>query len=119
VTPDTLKSLAFTEIVETVTLLLPLFVIVTFFELLLPALIFENDTLVGLAVSVTEAATPVPVKETAFGEFGALLVTVTLPVSTPAVVGANSAVNATVAPPAIVAGVFSPLTVYPAPFTEI
>ena len=108
--PDTLKSLALTEIVETVTLLLPLFVMVTFLEPLLPALIFVNETLVGFVVSVTEAATPVPVKETPFSEFDALLVMVTLPANVPAVVGANNTLKVALAPAAIVAGVLSPLT---------
>ena len=110
VMPDTLKSLALTEIVETVKLLLPLFVMLTFLELLLPALTFANDTFVGFVVSVTAAATPVPAKETAFGEFGALLVMVTLPANVPAVVGANNTLKVALAPAAIVAGVLSPLT---------
>ena len=119
VTPETPKSLAFTDIRETVTLLLPVLVIVTFLELVPPALTLPNDRLVGLAESVTVAATPVPVNATAFGEFGALLVRLTLPVRLPAVVGANTTLNVAVPPAVIVAGAFKPLTLYPVPLAEI
>jgi len=119
VTPLTPKSFAFTEISETVKLLLPLLLMVTFLELLVPALTFPNAMLVGLAESVTDAATPVPVKATAFGELGALLEILTPPVSAPAVVGAKSTLNVVLAPAVTVAGVLSPLTLYPGPVAEI
>ena len=108
--PETLKSFALTVICEMVTLLLPLFVMVTLLELLLPAVTFVKDTLVGLAESTTEAATPVPVRVTTFGEFGALLEMLMLPLKVPAVVGANNTLNVALAPAAIVAGVVRPLT---------
>lgn len=50
---------------------------------------FPKPTLVVLNVSVCVAATPVPVKATIAGEFGALLTMVTLPLSVPAEVGEN------------------------------
>jgi hypothetical protein len=78
--------------------------------------------LAGVAESDGVAAVPVPLSGTAVGEFGALLVILTLPVRLPAVVGANCTVNVVVAPAGTVAGVASPLTLTaPAlsPFCEI
>lgn len=63
------------------------------------------------------AAVPVPLKDTVVGEFGALLVIVTLPVRLPAVVGANRTLNVAVPPAAIVVGRVSPLTLYAPPVT--
>jgi hypothetical protein len=57
----------------------------------------------------------VPLRAIIVGEFGALLVTVTVPVKLPVVVGANFAPNVVLAPAANVAGVVNPLTVKPAP----
>jgi hypothetical protein len=88
---------------------LPVFVSVTLLELVLPALTLPKLRLVGVALIVTEAATPTPLKATAFGELGALLTMLTLPLRVPAVVGAKSALNVVVPPAATVAGVFSPL----------
>jgi hypothetical protein len=73
--------------------------------------------LVGLAESVTVAAAPVPLRATALGEFGALLVMLTLPAKLPAVVGANKTLNVAVPPAATVAGVVSPLTLKALPVT--
>jgi len=117
--PETLKSFAFTETWESVTLVLPLLVTVTLLEVLVPAFTLAKLTLAGLAESVTAAATPVPASTTAFGEFGALLEMLTLPARLPAVVGAKSTLKVVLAPAAMVAGVFNPLTLYGAPFTEI
>jgi hypothetical protein len=89
---------------------LPLFVTVTLFELVPPALTVPKLRLVGLAEIVADAATPVPSKLTAFGEFGALLDTETLPLRLPPVVGANNTLNVAVFPAAIVAGALNPLT---------
>jgi hypothetical protein len=52
-------------------------------------LILVKLKLAGLAESVKVAAMPVPLRVTAVGELGALLVMLTLPVKLPAVVGAN------------------------------
>ncbi len=87
-------------------------------ELLVPTPILPNERLVGLTERVTEAATPVPVKATALGELGALLEMLTLPDSAPAVVGANRTLKVALAPAAMVAGAFKPLTLYPAPLAD-
>ena len=64
-----------------------------------------------LKESVLVAATPVPLSATVAGEFGALLAILTVPDRLPAVVGANTALNVTLAPGATVLGTLSPLTV--------
>lgn len=115
--PLAAKSFALTVTWEIVTLVFPLFVMVTFWELELPTLIPVKLKLVGLAVSVTVAAVPVPLKATAVGEPGALLVMLTLPVRLPAVVGANKTLNVAVPPTAMVAGVVSPLTLNALPLS--
>lgn len=115
--PLIVTSFALTLICEMVTLELPLFVSVTLLELELPALTLPKLTAVGLADMVTVAAVPVPLKATTVGELGALLAMLTLPLSAPAVVGANRAENVVLCPAASVAGVFSPLALYPAPVT--
>ena len=116
--PVAVKSFAFTVTWEMVTLVFPLFVMVTFWELELPTLIPAKLKLVGFAVSVTVAAVPVPLRATALGEWGALLVMLTLPVRFPAVVGANKTLNVAVPPAGTVAGVVSPLTLKAAPVTD-
>jgi len=83
---------------------------VTLFELVLPAFTLAKLTLVGLDESVTEAAVPVPLNARTFGELGALLVRLTVPLWAPAVVGANKTLNVAVPPAAIDAGVANPLT---------
>jgi hypothetical protein len=108
--PLTLTSFALTAIWEIVRLELPLFVIVTLFEPALPAAIFPKLTLDGLADMVTDVALPVPLRATEAGELGALLTMLTIPLSTPAVVGANCALNVVLCPAASVAGVPMPLT---------
>ena len=68
--------------------------------------------------SVTECATgavAVPFNATSVGEFGVLLVTVTLPASLPAALGANCTVKLVLAPAASVIGSVDPLIVYPVP----
>jgi hypothetical protein len=118
VMPLAWKSVALTEICETVTLVFPLLVMVTLFELELPALTLLKPTLAGAAESVTDAAVPVPLKAKTFGELGALLVMLTVPLKLPAAAGANRTLNVTALPAATVAGVANPLTLYPFPFTE-
>ena len=113
------KSFAFALTCEMVRLVFPLFVIVTLLEPELPTLTPEKLTLVGLAERVTEAATPVPLSETALGELGVLLVITTLPDKLPAAVGANNVVNVVLCPAASVAGVFKPLTLKPEPLAAI
>ena len=71
-----------------------------------------------LADNVTVAAVPVPLRDMVVGEFGALLVIVTVPAKLPAVVGANKTLKVVVPAAAIVAGSVSPLTLYAAPLTD-
>lgn len=117
VIPLTVTSFALTLICEIVKLLFPLFVTVTLFVLELPAFTFPKLRLVGFDESVTDAAVPLPLSATTLGEFAALLVMLTDPVRLPEVVGANTTLNVAFAPAAMVAGVVSPLTLYPLPLT--
>jgi hypothetical protein len=118
VIPLTLKSFAFTVTSEMVTLVLPLFVIVTPLELELPAFTFVKLILLGFDESVTVAAVPVPLKDKTFGELGALLMMLSVPGRLPAVVGSNRTVKLVLLPAASVAGVTSPLTLYALPFAD-
>ena len=109
VIPETLTSFAFTVTWEIVTLVFPVFVMLTLCEPELPAVTLPKVTLDGLGVIVTVPATPVPVKKTVTGDPGALLEMLTVPGSDPAVVGENSAVTVVLCPAVSVAGVVSPL----------
>lgn len=111
VIPVTLKSFALTLTCERVTLVFPLFEIVTLFEVELPAFTLVKLRLVGLADNVTDAAVPVPLRDNTLGEFGALLARLTVPARLPAVVGAKRTLNVVLLPEAIAAGVAKPLTV--------
>jgi hypothetical protein len=62
-----------------------------------------------------DAATPSPVSAIVAGEFVALLVTFTLPLTLPAVFGANVTSTVAVCPGAIVAPLAPPLVVIPVP----
>jgi hypothetical protein len=115
--PLAVKSLAFTATCEIVRLVLPLFVMVTLLELEEPALTPENVRLLGFEDIVTEAAVPPPLSAKTFGEFGALLLMLTVPDWLPAVVGANKTLKVAVPPAATVAGVARPLTLKAAPET--
>jgi hypothetical protein len=108
--PVVVTSLAFIDICEIVTLLLPTLVSVTLCELELPALMLPKLTLAGLADMLTVAATPVPLSETVAGEFGALLAKPMEPFNVPTLVGANVALNEVLFPAATFAGVANPLT---------
>lgn len=102
-------SFAFTTTCDRVTLEFPLFVIVTLFELELPAFTLPKLRLFGLGDIVTDAEAPVPVTLATFGELGASLEMLTLAPRLPAVVGANSKLNVAVFPAPMVVGVFKPL----------
>jgi len=54
-----------------------------------PVFTFPKPRLVALNVSTCVAATPVPLRATTAGEFGALLTMLTLPLAVPADAGAN------------------------------
>ena len=100
---------------EMVTFEFPLFVKVTFSELLPPSVTLPNGRLVGLAPSRVLAAMPVPLRVIARGEFIALLTSESDPLTAPAVVGANTTLNVEFPPAAIVFGMLSPVVLKPAP----
>jgi len=100
-----------TVIEEICTEELPVFVIVSLKVAVVEAMFTLPNASVGaLNDRVLVAATPVPLKATVDGEFGALLAMVTVPVRLPAAVGANTALNVTLAPGATVLGAESPFT---------
>jgi len=100
-----------TVIEEISTLVLPVLVIVSLCVDEVPVLMLPNARFVELYESVCVAATPVPANATVVGEFGALLTIFTIPFKLPAVVGANTALNVTLAPGATLLGMLRPLTV--------
>jgi len=79
-----------------------------------PIVTLPKATLVGLAVNAP-AATPVPDTGIVSVEFVAFDVTVRLPLTAPADVGANETVKVALCPALIVTGVVIPLTLNPAP----
>lgn len=102
---------------EIVILEFPVFVSVTFCELLAPTLMLGNVTLDGLAVSVNVAATPVPDSGIESGEFGALLEMEMEPLAEPAVVGSKATLNVRFCPALMVTEGVSPVMLKPAPVT--
>lgn len=111
-----LKPAPETATLEIVMLEFPVFFSVTLRELLLPTLMLPKLKLVGFAVTTYVAATPVPLSAIAKGDPGALLVIEMLPLALPAAAGAKEALNATLAPAAIVCAE-SPVWLKPAPVT--
>jgi hypothetical protein len=87
-----------TLICETVTLEFPLFVSVTACVLLVPTNTLPKLRLVGLAESCSVVAMPVPLKVRVDKELAALVTTVMLPVTLPALVGANTTLICTLWP---------------------
>ena len=77
------------------------------FVLLLPTCTLPKLRLVGFA-EIVPSAVAVPDKETVSNGFDALLVTVSVPVGLPAVVGANTTLNDLLAPAAKVNGKVKP-----------
>jgi hypothetical protein len=65
------------------------FTVTTLPALVVPTICAANVSLAGVAVTMTTAATPVPVSFTVCGEFVAVSVIVSVPVRVPAVVGVN------------------------------
>ena len=92
-------------------------VTVTFNELLLPTFTFPKDRLEALSPRTWVAATPVPLREIASGELGALLTRDIDPLTLPAALGANTALNIEVLPAAMLSGTVSPVVLKPAPVT--
>ena len=68
-----------------------------------------------MIVNCGAVAVPDPLKETVIGELGPLFTIDTLPLTLPAVVGANFAVNDVLCPAPSVNGVVIPLTLKPVP----
>ena len=114
--PETVRPLPVTVALEMATLAVAA-VTVTVCEALLPTLTDPKLREVGLAFNCPTGFTPVPVRETASGEFEALLATDSVPVVLPAAVGANFTVNVALWPAARVAGRVGPETVRPLPVT--
>ncbi len=116
-TPLALKPAPVTVTPEMVTLEFPLLVSVTGNALLPPTLTLPKLRLVGLAPSRKVGTTPVPLRAMARGEPGALLTSDTEPVTLPAAVGVNPALNVALAPAAIVCGTLRPVMLKPVPVT--
>ena len=116
-TPLALKPAPVTVTPEMVTLEFPLLVSVTGNPLLPPTFTLPKLRLVGLAPSRNVAATPVPLRAIVRGEPGALLTSDTEPVTLPAAVGVNAALNVALAPAAIVCGTLRPVMLKPVPVT--
>lgn len=115
VTPLALKPAPVTPTLEMDTLEFPLFVKATLSALLLPTFTLPKLRLEVLRPSNFVAATPVPLSVMAKGEFGALLVRLTEPVTAPAVLGANTALNVAEPPAAMFNGVVIPVVLKPLP----
>jgi hypothetical protein len=98
-----------------VTFEFPLLVSVVINELLLPTLTLPKLKLDELSPSIRVAATPVPLREIVIGELGALLTSVIDPVTLPAALGPNTALNVVALPAPIVTGAVIPVVLNPAP----
>src|SRR5580698_9870479 len=115
VIPVVLKPAPVTVTAEMVTVALPPFVSVMVCELFVPVATLPNAAVVGVAASC--ACVPVPLKLIVVGELGALLTIEMLPLTLPADVGANFALNVVLSPAPKVSGVVNPLMLRPAPDT--
>jgi hypothetical protein len=113
--PEVLKPAPATVTEEIVTVALPPFLSVMVWELFVPVVTLPNAALVGVAVSC--GCVPVPLKLIVAGEFGALLTIEMLPLTLPADVGANLALNVVLNPAPNVTGVVIPVVLKPAPVT--
>ena len=82
-----------------------------------PTRTFPKVKFGGVAVKVSVAAAPVPLRGIVIGEFGALLVSVILPVALPVDVGEKFALNVVFFPALIVIGTLSPVMLKPVPVT--
>jgi hypothetical protein len=100
-----------------VTSAFPLFVSVTFNELLLPILVFPKLRLVGLVVRELVAATTVPLNPIESDEVEAVLVSETEPLTAPTETGERTTLNVILLPAPIVAGSVNPLMLKLAPET--
>jgi len=117
VTPLTLNAVPVTVTLEIVTFEFPLFVSAALNELLLPTFTLPKLKLVGLAPSRKVGATPVPLREIASGEPGALLTSEMDPLAAPAAPGEKTVLNVTLVLAAIVSGTVRPVMLKPVPET--
>jgi hypothetical protein len=117
VTPLSLYPVPDTVTPEIVTFEFPLLVSVVVNELLLPTLTLPKARLDVLSPRTRVAATPVPLREIVIGDVGALLTSVIDPVTLPAVLGPNTALNVAALPDPMVNGVVIPVVLKPAPET--
>lgn len=104
---------------ETVRFEFPVLVSVEVSELEVFRLTVPKLRLVGFAVSVRVAATPVPLKLIVSGEGVPFVVSFTDPLIVPADVGVNTALNDALPPAAIVVEVVRPLMLIPDPATTM
>lgn len=82
---------------------------------LVPTTTLPTATVAGLTLSCPTAAVPVPERGTLRVEFDAFEVIVTLPLASPAAVGANVTLKVVLAPAVNVTGVVMPLRLNPVP----
>ena len=94
---------------------MPVSVSVTVFVELLPSLTLPKFRLLALTDSVCVEATLLPLSAIVAGELAALLDRTRLPVTLPAVCGANCTLNELLCPADKVAGKESPVVLKPAP----
>jgi hypothetical protein len=113
VMPEVLKPAPETVTEEIVTVALPPFVRLMVCELFVPVVTLPNAAVVGVADNC--GCVPVPLREIVSGELGALLTTVIDPVTLPAALGPNTALNVVALPAAMVAGVVIPVVLNPVP----
>jgi len=102
---------------DTLTAVPPVLVRVTVADWVVPVVTLPKASLVGLSESAP-GVTPVPDKGISRDGFEAVEVTVTVPLTLPALVGANLTDSEAVCPADNVTGVVMPLTVNPVPLAE-
>src|SRR3984893_7068029 len=113
--PDKVKFAPVKASLETATLELPVFVIVTLREAVLPTLTFPKLILEGFTARLNPAARPAPLKAMAEGGLEASLTRDKLPVEGPADLGGNCTLKAAALPALRVIGSGSPEALKPAP----
>ena len=115
--PPRLKPAPIKVACETVTLLVPVFVRVTFSALLLPTTMLPKLRLTGLAVRRWVTLLAVPASDILAGEFVALLATEMLPLNVPAEAAVKVALKVPALPGCKVSGKEMPLVPKPVPAT--
>ena len=113
--PDKVKFAPVKASLEIATLELPVFVIVTLREAVLPTLTFPKLTLEGFTARLSPAATPAPLRAIADGGLEASLTRDKLPVEGPADLGSNCTLKAIALPALSVIGRGRPEALKPAP----